>query len=93
MSEIRVNADQSVSTGVTGYKLYWGPAAGVYTSVGSPKDLGFNVSGGVVRGAFDILETQVLHIAMTAYNATLESAFSTELVGTVVLGCVTGRAN
>jgi hypothetical protein len=93
MTEIRVGYTASVSSGVTRYRIYYGPvggAAGLYNAPGSPKEILLANPGG-----FDITETGTRHIAMTAINDStgLESGFSTELVGVTVLGLATGRTN
>ena len=87
MSEHRLAWDASVST-VDGYKIYWGTASGVYNAPGSPRDV-----GNVLTAGIDIIETRQYFIAVTAYLGALESAFSTEISPTLVLGCVAGRAN
>jgi hypothetical protein len=64
----------SSSTSVTGYKLYYGTASGTY---GTPIDAGKNLTQ-TISGLSDA--ANAYYFAATAYNATQESAKSTELV-------------
>jgi hypothetical protein len=59
---------------VTGYKLYFGSAPGVYNGAGSPISVGNVTSYFFVPGV-----TGQLYMALTAVNPTGESAFSNEL--------------
>jgi len=61
--------------GATGYKIYAGTSTGTYNASNSPRDV-----GNVTESYFDVqtFNTQ-LFFALTAYNATGESGFSTEV--------------
>lgn len=68
--------DASTSETVTGYKVYYGTSTGNYsvvTNVGNVTD--FTVS---------VDETQPIYFAVTAYNDTDESDYSTELSCSVI---------
>jgi hypothetical protein len=71
-----------------GYNLYWGRLSGVYNAIGSPKNMGNVLSGGV-----DIDQTATWFFAVKAFNSAGESPFSTEINRAIALGVVTGRAN
>jgi len=61
--------------GATGYKIYAGDATGTYNATNSPRDV-----GNVTEGYFDVqLFNAPMYFALTAYNATGESGFSTEV--------------
>ncbi len=62
--------------GATGYKIYAGTATGTYNLSNSPRDV-----GNVTESYFDVVTgfNAPLYFALTAYNATGESGFSTEV--------------
>ncbi len=61
--------------GATGYKIYAGTATGTYNASNSPRDV-----GNVTESYFDVLTFNApMFFALTAYNATGESSFSTEI--------------
>lgn len=89
MSEVRIGWSANPETDIAFYRAYWGLAAFTYDSPGSPKDMGNNLIG-----AFDILESGIYHIAMTAINTSgIESGFGIEVVRFIALGVGLGRAN
>jgi hypothetical protein len=89
MSEVRIGWAANPEGDIAFYRAYWGLAAAAYDSPGSPKDMGNNLIG-----AFDILESGIYHIAVTAINTGgLESGFSTEVVRFIALGVGLGKAN
>ena len=63
---------------VTAYKVYYGNATGTYNGTASPIDV-----GNVTTSAFDTNQAAngKIYFALTAENATGESAFSAEIVG------------
>ena len=89
MSEVRLGWNANTEPDLAGYKIYWGTATGVYTAMGSPKDVGNVVVAGVL-----IDESAVWYFALTAYSTQgLESGFSSETSRFFALGPSFGRAN
>jgi len=73
---VRVTFTWTANTdGATGYKIYAGSATGTYNATNSPRDV-----GNVTESYFDVQTFNVpTYFALTAYNATGESGFSTEV--------------
>lgn len=64
--------DASASDGITGYKLYWGTLPGVYSNT-------IDCGNVLERDAITFADNTWIFVAATAYSATDESAYSTEL--------------
>lgn len=83
-ADVTLAWDASTDSRVTGYKLYYGTASGVY---GTPVDVG-KVTQFTLTG---VAEGKNIFFAVTAYeSATNESAFSTELPCWTLIPTITG---
>ncbi len=75
--------DRSASAEVTGYRVYYGAASGIYTNSTVVGNVSTNSVSGLAPGA-------AYFFAITAYNAAgLESPFSNEITYTVPTGAPT----
>jgi hypothetical protein len=77
--------DASVSPEVTGYKLYYGTASGVYTTE-------LNVGNVLNYSIPNVDETKPMFFAAKAYDEYgNESAYSAELEGAVIINTISGK--
>lgn len=69
--DVTVSWTHSTSTGVDGYRIYWGTASGEYTST---QDVGYVTSAVIGGFSYDVR----YYFAAKAIDGTLESEFSNE---------------
>jgi hypothetical protein len=76
-AQVTLAWDPNTEPGITGYKIYWGPASGNYTS---SKDVGNNTSATITG----LDEGKTYYFAATAYNGDgIESGFSSQITYTI----------
>ena len=80
MGLIRFGWNANPEPDIAGYRLYAGRTSGVYTAMGSPKEM-----GNVTEGTFDIDADGLWFFALTAHNTELfESGFSSEIAPLII---------
>ncbi len=73
--------DENPEQDIAGYKLYAGRQSGVYTAIGSPKNM-----GNVTKGTFDCNAPGKWFFALTVVKTNgLESSFSAEISSRFIL--------
>ena len=76
-ADVTLAWDPNTEPGITGYKIYWGPSSGNYTS---SKDVGNNTSATITG----LDEGKTYYFAATAYNSDgIESGFSRQISYTI----------